>query len=88
MIHNNCIYLWNFFLIIIHLTNVSLALFDPIRPQDCIIADQSSALLALACDLCGESEMIDEHGRKKWREGDFGGAMKGLMLIHLISTSR
>jgi hypothetical protein len=38
-----------------HLTNLSLAWFDPIRPQDFIIVDQSSALLA--CVLCGESEM-------------------------------
>ena len=44
-----------FLLIIRHLTNLSLAWFDPIRPQDFIIVDQSSALLA--CDLCGESEM-------------------------------
>jgi hypothetical protein len=45
-------YTYNFFLLIIW--------FDPIHPQDCIIADQSSALLA--CDLCGESAMIDERG--------------------------
>jgi hypothetical protein len=44
-----------FLLFIRHLTNLSLAWFDPIRPQDCIIVDQSSALLA--CDLCGESQM-------------------------------
>jgi hypothetical protein len=44
-----------FLLIIRHIMNLSLAWFDPIRRQDCIIADQSSALLA--CDLCGESEM-------------------------------
>jgi hypothetical protein len=37
------------------MTNVSPAWFDSIRQQDCIIADQSSALLA--CDLCGESKM-------------------------------
>jgi hypothetical protein len=36
-----------FLLIIRHLTNVSLAWFDPIRPQDCIIADQSSALFSM-----------------------------------------
>jgi hypothetical protein len=60
-----------FLLIIRHLTNVSLAWFDPIRPQDCIIADQSSALLA--CDLCGESEMIDERCRKKMAGRPFWG---------------
>jgi hypothetical protein len=66
-----------FLLFIRHLTNLSLAWFDPIRPQDCIVADQSSALLA--CDLCGESQMSMSDVGKKWREGHFGGAVKGLM---------
>jgi hypothetical protein len=44
-----------FLLVIRHLMNLSLAWFDPICPQYCIIADQSSELLE--CDLCGESEM-------------------------------
>jgi hypothetical protein len=47
--------------------NLSLAWFNPIHPQDCIIADQSSALLA--CDLCGgESGMtmsvVEKNGGK------------------------
>ena len=59
------------------MTNVSPAWFYPIRQQDCIIADQSSALLA--CDLCGESEMTMSDVGKKWREGHFGGAVKWLI---------
>jgi hypothetical protein len=64
------------------MTNVSPAWFYPIRQQDCIIADQSSALLA--CDLCGESEMtmsdVGEKmaGRSFWgcREMVNGGVKK------------
>jgi hypothetical protein len=71
-----------FLLIIRHLTNVSLARFDPIRPQDCKIVDQSSALLA--CDLCGESEMSMSNVGKKWREGHFWGAVKKMVnsIVH------
>ena len=58
--------------------NVSLAWFDPIRQQDCIVADQTSALLA--CYLCGESEMSRAMWEKKWRECHFGGAVKWLMM--------
>ena len=57
---------------------MSLAWFDPIRQQDCIIADQSSALLA--CDLCGECERSMSDVGKKWREGHFGGAVKWLIV--------
>jgi hypothetical protein len=52
-----------FLLFIRHLLNLSLAWFDPIRLQDFIIVDQSSALLA--CDLCGESEMLMSDVGKK-----------------------
>jgi hypothetical protein len=55
------------------MTNVSLAWLDSIRQQDCIVADQSSALLA--CDLCGERKMTMSNVGEKWREGHFGGAI-------------
>ena len=60
-----------FLLFIRHLTNLSLAWFDPIRPQDFIIVDQSSALLA--CDLCGESEMSMSDVGKKMAGSPFWG---------------
>jgi hypothetical protein len=54
-----------------NLTNVPLAWFDPIRQQDLIIADQSSALFS--SDLCGECEMTMSDVGKKMAGRSFWG---------------
>jgi hypothetical protein len=71
-----------FLLITRHLTNVTLDWFDPIRPQDFIIVDQSSALLA--CDLCGECERLMSDVGKQMA----GGAVKWLIAITITTIAR